>query len=295
MTETVAALRANHLAADSDLYVFCDGPAGDRDRAATEAVRKAAREISGFRTVEVLEKERNAGLAASIIAGVSELLDEHGSAIVLEDDLVTSPFFLRYMNAALDRYRDAREVFSVSGYNQPPAVMRFPKGYAHDVYFTPRNSSQGWATWRDRWDKADWEAKGFERLARDPALRRAFNAGGDDLADMLIAEREGRINSWSIRWTFAHFTHNALAVYPVRSYVDNIGHDGSGTHTADPLLRNDVSRANPDVVFPAEIGLDAAVMRAFRRYYSRGRAAYVYRRLLRLAVTMQRGSRQSHS
>jgi len=282
---TLAALRANDLAARSELRVFCDGPARERDRAAVEAVRRIVRSAGGFASIELFERERNAGLAASIIEGVSSAIAAAGRLIVLEDDLVTSPHFLRFMNAALDRYADVPEVFSVSGYNLPLAVMRPPRGYPYDAYFNPRSSSWGWATWRDRWERADWDVAGYEAFARDPAARRAFNAGGDDLADMLDAQRAGRIDSWSIRWSFTHFAHRAVAVYPVKSYVDNIGLDGSGTHcSADPLLRDDPSRAVPEVRFPDEVRVDAAMMRAFRAHYSRGRLADARRAIQRAAA-----------
>jgi len=282
---TLVALGANAMAAESDLFVFCDGPKSDADALAVAAVRDLVGATAGFRSIQVFEAERNAGLAASIIAGVTRVISEHGRVIVLEDDIVTSPHFLRYMNAALDRYGNDGRVFSVSGYNPPPNMMRFPRSYAHDVYFNPRSSSWGWATWRDRWKKADWDVAPYESFIRDPAARRAFNAGGADLSDTLIAQREGRVDSWAVRWAFTHFTHHALAVYPVRSYVDNIGHDGSGTHCRPNFaLRNDLSRALLNVEFPPKAEVDEEVMRVFRRYYFiRMRLTAVRRFLLRLA------------
>jgi hypothetical protein len=265
---TLAALRGNELAMDSDLFVFSDGAKGEADVPAVAAVRALVQAVTGFRSVTVFEKAHNEGLAASIIAGVSRVIADRGRVVVIEDDIVTSPYFLRYMNAALERYQDVGRVFSVSGYNLPPQIMRFPRGYAHDVYFNPRNSSWGWATWRDRWEKADWNVARYAAFLCDPAAQRAFNQAGDDLTDMLIAEHEGRVHSWAIRWTFTHFLHRAVSVYPVRSYVDNIGLDCSGVHCGwNTALRNDPSRALPGVEFPREVQVVPEVMRAFRRYY----------------------------
>jgi hypothetical protein len=280
---TLAALRANDLATASHLFVFSDGPKHADDGPAVEAVRATVHGATGFRSVEVLAKRANAGLAKSIIGGVSRVLADHDRVIVLEDDLVTSPHFLRYMNAALDRYRDHRRVLSVSGYNPPPHIMDFPRGFTADVYFNPRPSSQGWATWSDRWRQADWEVSAFASFRRDASAQRAFDQGGADLTEMLVAEREGRLESWAIRWTFTHFLARAVAVYPVRSYVDNIGHDGTGVHPPNPFLRNDLSRALPAVQFPAEVRVDEEVMRAFRRYYF---ARALFRRLRRLAARL---------
>jgi hypothetical protein len=264
---TLAALRGNELATESDLFVFSDGARGEADRPAVEAVRALVRAVTGFRSLTVVEKAHNEGLAASIIAGVSQVLAKWSQVIVLEDDIVTSPYFLHYMNQALDRYRDTPRVFSIGGYNPPEHVMRFPHGYSRQVYFNPRCCSQGWATWRDRWEKADWNVARYDSFRRDLVAQRAFNEGGEDLTDTLIAEREGRMESWAIRWAFTHFLQHAVAVYPVRSYVDNIGHDGSGVHAPSQILRNDLSRALPAVEFPPEVQVDPEVMRAFRRYY----------------------------
>jgi hypothetical protein len=279
---TLAALRANHGAPDAELVVFCDGPRRDSDGPAVRTVRDLVRATDGFRSVEVIEHDDNRGLAPSIIAGVSQVIAARGSAIVLEDDLVTSPHFLRYMNAALERYAEVRRVFSVSGYNPPPQVMQLPRGFDGDVYFNPRPCSWGWATWRDRWQTADWEVRGYDSFMQDAGARRAFAAGGADLVDLLVAEREGRVQSWAIRWTLTHFLRGALALYPVRSYVDNAGNDGSGVNSRPTTaLLNDLTRALPAVRFPAEVAVDPAVMRAFRRYFLVRAAAAKARRLLR--------------
>ncbi len=267
---TLNELRKNELAGQSDLTIYCDGPRLKQDRSSVEETREIVRSVTGFKTVEVVERDQNMGLAGSIIKGVSDIIEDLGKVIVLEDDLVTSPCFLTFMNNALDRYENTENVFSVSGYNLPPSVMRFPRSYTDDVYFNPRNSSWGWATWRDRWAQADWEAFDTARLMNDPKMRKEFNLGGDDLTDMLIAQKEGRIDSWSIRWTLSHFMNNALSVYPVFSYVDNIGLDGSGVHCrADDSQRVDLSRARREVRFPENAKVNKAVMRAFREKYRR--------------------------
>lgn len=281
---TLAALRGNELAMDSDLFVFSDGAKGEVDVPAVAAVRALVRAVTGFRSVTVFEKANNEGLAASIIAGVSRVIADRGRVIVLEDDIVTSPYFLHFMNAALDRYQDVRRVFSVSGFNLPPQVMPFPRGYPHDVYFHLRICSWGWATWRDRWEKVDWNMPQYDSFIRDRAARRVFNQAGDDVVDMLIAEHEGRLQSWAIRWAFTHYLHRAVAVYPVRSYVDNVGLDGSGTNCSrNVALHNDLTRASPRVEFPAKVEIDEEVMRASRRYYFlRSRLAALRRFALRI-------------
>ena len=266
---TLEALSANTLAADSTLAIFSDAPR-TADQADDVAKVRAliARERWGFARVERIEHSHNQGLARSVIGGVSRLLEEHDRLIVLEDDLVTSRHFLSYCNAALERYRDEPSVFSISGYNLPPAQMPIPTSYAHDVYFNPRCSSWGWATWRDRWQRADWSVERYPQVLRSRALRRAFAAGGDDLLAMLIAQQRGQVDSWAVRWALTHTLHGGLAVYPVHSFVDNIGRDGSGVHCAasdDPA--NELGEARWPARWPDVPSVDERIMDCFRAHY----------------------------
>src|SRR5262249_39737851 len=153
---------------------------GDAEKVA--AVRALLRPLDGFGAVRLTEQPRNRGLANSVIAGVSEALALRGKVIAVEDDLVSSPHFLSYMNEALDAYRADRRVFSVSGYAFPIAV---PPSYPHDVYLAHRSSSWGWGTWQDRWAKVDWKVSDFDSFMSDPRAQQEFNRGGDDLTAML--------------------------------------------------------------------------------------------------------------
>ena len=103
----VEALRANAEAPETDLIVFSDAAREAAASPQVEEVRQFVRTISGFRTVSVIERERNFGLAASIIDGVTRLCREHGRVVVVEDDLVVSRHFLHYMNRALETWKAA--------------------------------------------------------------------------------------------------------------------------------------------------------------------------------------------
>jgi hypothetical protein len=145
----------------------------------------------------------------------------------MEDDLVTSPDFLAYLAAALEKYEKEPSVFSVTGFQFP---IRVPAAYPFDAYFSYRANSWGWATWRNRWEKADWSVSDYGAFRRNRADRRMFNRGGDDLSFMLDRQMRGEIDSWAIRWAYAHFRQDAYCLFPVKSRVRNIGFDGSGTH-----------------------------------------------------------------
>lgn len=266
--ETINALKNNIYASESELFVFSDAAKAPKDEPSVTQVREIINNISGFKKVTVIEQEKNLGLANSIISGVTRLLGEYGKVIVLEDDLITSPYFLKYMNEGLIYYEKYKNVFTVCGFSHNSRVMKKSAGYPYDVYFTYRNSSYGWGTWLDRWRLADWDLSDFESFISDRKKQKEFNSSGDDLTNMLIAQVEGKIDSWSIRWTYTHFKNRALAVYPMYSYIDNIGFDGSGVHYNKPVTKynNDLTKSNPNPVFVPPF-VDDAVLESFRKIY----------------------------
>ncbi|MDI6716137.1 MAG: glycosyltransferase [Actinomycetota bacterium] len=154
--QTVKFLQKNDLAEQSELYIYSDGPKHEHDIEKVKEVRAYLKTISGFKTITVIEREKNLGLANSIITGVTEVIDKFGKVIVMEDDLLCSRNFLSFMNKALDHYKDDKRIFSVTGLNYP---IKIPESYKHDVYLAYRESSWGWGTWKDRWDKTDWQVE----------------------------------------------------------------------------------------------------------------------------------------
>ncbi|MEH6660515.1 MAG: hypothetical protein V7679_02605 [Parasphingorhabdus sp.] len=266
--QTLSALAAAEGARGTMLWIFSDGPknaAAEDKVAAVRALLAEPKWRDRFLEVHVVEAQQNKGLARSIIEGVSIVFEQYEEVIVLEDDLVVAPDFLRFMNDALGRHAQTAEVGSVTGYcplTQPPA------GYAHDVYAVPRSCSHSWATWRDRWETVDWSGRGAVRLWEDKALRKRFMATGSDKLDRLRRQLEGRIDSWSIMFNLWHALNGRVAIYPVRNLVQNIGFDGSGTHTgAHDRMHTALSQpgAALDPALPPE---DPRVLVAFRKTYS---------------------------
>jgi len=267
---TIEALRRNDGAAESDLYIFADGPKGAGDEAAVAEVRDYLRSVSGFKSVRVVEQAANKGLAQSIIDGVTEVTGKHGRVIVIEDDIVTAPGALLYFNRALEHFRDHAGVFSIAGYSPPPSVMPLPEDYDYDVFCVPRMLCWGWATWKDRWDKADWKARDLDGLLASPSQKRAYAHWiGQDSLGTLQAWAAGRKDVWACRWVFAHFKHHAVCVCPVVSYVDNIGLDGSGANCGvEHRLRVDLDRPRPETLrFPQTAFVDDRIHAAFMAVY----------------------------
>lgn len=236
--QTVEALQKNELAAESTLYIFADGAkenATNEQRQKVQSVRDYIHTITGFKEIIINEAPRNKGLANSIISGVTAVVNEHGKAIVLEDDLVTHVYFLRYMNEALDFYEDDHRIFSIgaTSYN-----IGFPKDYKHDVYIAHRSESCGWGTWSNRWNLADWEVKDFNTFITSPRQIKKFNRGGNDMTPMLQSQLNGKIDSWAIRWDYCMYKYDAYCLRPTMMLIQNIGFDGSGIHSGDTLPPN---------------------------------------------------------
>ena len=225
LARTLAAIAANPEAAASELYVFADAARDDAALDGVSAVRSMLGSIEGFAAVHAIMRERNYGLARNITTGVSQVLGHHGRVIVVEDDVVVSPFFLAFMNEALQLYENESRVGSLTGYCYPVG-SELP-----ETYFIRGADCWGWATWRDRW--ALFEPDGQLLLAEidQRGLAHAFDFdGAAQYRAMLIDQIEGRNDSWAVRWHASCFLKDRLILYPGRSLVHNIGADGSGTH-----------------------------------------------------------------
>jgi len=269
-------LAKNVYAPDTELFLYCDGPKNN----ATEEIRsciaelhnmaldyaETAKEKKLFKDVHVILSKHNKGLANSIIGGVSDVIEKYGKAIILEDDLLTSKFFLKYMNEALDKYQDRPGVMSISANRPPIDKMIIPKDYPYDVFVSLRSYSTGWATWKDRWNRVDWSMDYLPDFISHPDEIAAFNRGGDDMTPLLIMQKNGQIDSWAMRFGYAHFKEHCVAILPCHSYVDNIGFDGTGIHSGkrmDNEFRNDLSLALENPKFLENIYEDKRIINAF--------------------------------
>ncbi len=255
LAQTVAALLRDPLAAASDLHVFCDGPKTPAAVKAVREVRAVVRSITGFRSISVVEQERNIGLANSIIAGVTALCGRFGRAIVLEDDILVTPGFLDFMNAALARYVNDERVMQITGYMFP-----IRSDASRRALFLPLISCWGWATWKRAWDRFDADMSGYAALQSDRAMQARFDLSGSyPYFDMLRRQQRGELDSWGIRWYLSVFLRDGLVLWPSRSLVANIGFDGSGTHDGEVMPQIHASMTHsPEHVGPYELPEEVA-------------------------------------
>jgi hypothetical protein len=265
---TINSLKRCDGFASSEVLVFGDGPKSPADRQAVEDARAVAKTLLGSQG-EYHFCETNAGLAASIIAGVTEVTRRYGRAIVLEDDLELAENFLVYMNSALDKYENDAAVYQISGqlFHTPEFNER------KSALFLPFTTSWGWGTWNRAWDRFDPSADGWKRLANDRALRRRFNLGGSyDFSTMLERQMTGHGDSWAIRWYWSVFRNGGAVCFPPTSLVRNTGMDGSGTHGRGVLRRfkkHGGLRRIDFIALPDRVSVDAhdfdLVRKAIRR------------------------------
>lgn len=226
---TVGALVKNEFASESDLIVFCDGPRNSGDKTRICEVHEYVDGIKGFLSVKVIKHETNLGLAQSVINGVTTVVNEYGSAIVLEDDLITSPYFLRYMNDGLRTYANNGKVASIVGWI-PQLDIKDPP----ETFFLKGTDCWGWATWTRAWSKFEPDAKKLVMSIRKQKLEHEFNCDSS-INSIGILENfiEGKCSTWALRWEASIFLANMYSLFPGRPLVDNIGFDGTGTHCGE--------------------------------------------------------------
>lgn len=286
--KTVEALQKNILANDSELYIFSDGARSSAEEVKVNELRGYLRGIDGFKKVHIIESRKNKGLAKSVIEGITNIINKYDKVIVLEDDLVTSRYFLKYMNESLELFEERDDIWSISGYGPN---IKIPNEYKDEVYLTKRGSSWGWATWKDRWDLVDWQVSDYNLFRKDKKLVNNFNLSGKDLSPMLEDQMKGRIDSWAIRWVYSQFKNDKYTVYPVKSFVENIGNDLSGTHTTTTKSFN-VQLYNKNIILNNDLEINININKNFKEFYDKnfsGDLALIIKRvgLYRIARTIR--------
>ena len=278
--QVLEALQQNKLSEQSELFIFSDGGKDFEDEKLVEKTRKILDNTTGFKKTTVIKRPVNFGLAANVIDGVSTIIEKYGKVIVLEDDLITSPTFLSFMNKALNVYENVDEVahihsFCYAGLNLP------------DTFFIKWVGSTGWATWRKSWRL--FERNGEKLLAelKEKKLTKAFDFNGKyPYTRMLKRQIAGRNNSWAIRWNASLFLNNKLSLNTGKSLIYNIGFDGSGMHSGSQDFYNmGLFDGELEIKKPEMIKESVDARKQFENFYAKTNSfgAKVKRRLQRMA------------
>lgn len=225
--QTIEALQKNEISNKSDLFIYSDAAKNEESKQKVADVREYIKSINGFKNITIIEREKNYGLANSIIDGVTKIVNEYGKIIVLEDDLITSPNFLKFMNEALEIYKNEDKVYSVTGYSFTDNILDIESSY-----FLKLTSSWSWGTWADRWQQFKRDKKDLKQIiSSSKQEKNLFNFDDSyDYVSMAKMQIDGKIDSWAIYWYLCVFKQNGLTLYPAKKLVKNIGFDGSGTH-----------------------------------------------------------------
>ena len=275
----VESLLNNQLAADSELYIYSDAAKQEADKPAVSAVREYVHTISGFQRVTITERTENWGLARSIIDGVTTMTNRYGRVIVVEDDLVAAPYFLQFMNDALETYKDEERVCHIQ-------ACDFTKDAAlPETFLIKWTGSWGWATWQRAWRLFEPDGATLLQELEARKLTRQFDFNGKyGFTRMLRRQIAGKNNSWAIRWNATLFLQDKLSLNVGRSLIQNDGFDGSGTNCGGGgLYDSDLWMQPLEVKKITPIDENMQARRCFERYYGRTNSfwAKARRRLLR--------------
>jgi hypothetical protein len=258
---TLAYLQKNLLADESRLFIFSDGPKTEADKDKVDEVRALANEVTGFKSVKVITRKENLGLANSIIIGVSQLVSEFGKIIVFEDDMISSPYTLEYFNEGLTKYHDDDAVMHIGAYMYDLDDKTLPDAFFHRIA-----TSWGWATWARAW--RDFEPDIDKLMAQfNVEQKYDFSIGYTmNFWKQMEEFKAGRNNSWAIRWYASIFLKGGLTLNPSRSLVHNIGHDGTGVHSNIENMYGVNISENPIKDFPVDLKENEQAHNAIKRF-----------------------------
>lgn len=260
---TLKFLKQNDLAAESRLFVFSDGAKNEADQDKVQEVRELLKTIDGFKSIEIIERKENMGLAASVISGVSRLVKDYGQIIVFEDDLISSPHTLSYFNQSLSRYRWEEKVMHIGAYMYHLKDNNLPQSF-----FYRAATSWGWATWDRAWQHFESD---IDILIAQFDTKKKADFSIDNTMNFWKQMEEfknGKNNSWAIRWYASIFLKGGLTLNPSHSLINNIGHDGTGVHSGINDIYNVVINPKPITRFPEDIEENAEAYQTIKAFLS---------------------------
>jgi GT2 family glycosyltransferase len=280
---TIKFLQQNLLADESRLYIFSDAAKDSSQQLLVDEVRAIIRLVDGFKSVELIERKTNFGLAESIIDGVSTLVSEYGIVIVFEDDLISSAYTLQYFNDALQRYQNEEKLMHIGAYMYPLKGENLP-----ETFFYRAATSWGWATWERAW--RDFEPDVNKIIARfDRKKKNEFSIEGTmNFWKQIIEFKRGRNNSWAIRWYASIFLKGGLTLNPSKSLINNIGHDGSGIHSGLNDIYHVIINPGPVTSFPEKIEENKEAYLAIKDFL-KTRKGSLWQRILRFVKQKIKG------
>ena len=224
---SLKALEKNTLAKKSDLIIFSEGPKKNKiDKKKVEKVRNVLKEFKGFKSVTIKKRKKNYGLYKNFVKGITEVCEKYGSVIVIEDDNFTSQYFLNFINDGLRLYKNEKRVCSINGWFFPG------QNKLEKFFFLKGGDTWGWGTWKRAWDQFNPNTKHLLNEIKKKNKIKEFNLNNSfDYYKMLQKRNLNQNESHTIIWKASTFLRNMYSLYPYKTFVKNIGFDGSGTHS----------------------------------------------------------------
>ncbi len=270
---TIDALLQNPEAKFTDLIVYSDGARDNTDVSSVNQVRKIIKETSGFKSIKLIERIENIGLANNIINGVTETAEKYGRVIVLEDDILTSSCFLKFMNSALENYKNSEKIWHISGWNYPLGNrLDLP-----DTFFWRTMNCWGWATWNDRWKQFEKKPEKIKKTWSTDVIHQFNLDGAHDFFAQVEGNLNGKLNTWAIFWYATIFKNNGLCLNPTKSLVYNTGNDGSGENCGNvDIYKSSLSQINI-TQWPTELTEDSKILELIKHFYKTNQPSCIRR------------------
>jgi hypothetical protein len=262
--KTIEALEKNPPAKLSDIFIYSDAARNHQDERAVSQVRDYLGRVSGFKSIDITHQKENQGLAKSIIHGVTDIVNRYGKVIVIEDDIVTSRYFLDYMNKALNHYEKQQSVWHIGGWTPPISTDGLD-----EAFFWRGMNCWGWATWSDRWEHFEKDPVALIN-GWDEAKIHQFNLDGTcDFWRQITLNQSQVINTWAIFWYATIFQHQGICLQPTLTLVENIGHDGTGENSIKSRIYSTVINGSPITKFPRNTQITTLAETRIKNFYQR--------------------------
>lgn len=260
--QTIRALQKNIFARESELFIYSDGAKSEVDREKVCEVREYIKTIDGFKNISIIEREKNYGLAENIISGVTEIVNRYGTVIVLEDDIVTSPYFLKYMNEALGLYENEEKVMHISGWTYPAFKQK-----SGDTFFWHQMNCWGWGTWKRAWIKLERDVDVLIDGLTKEKIEQFTYGGRIGSYQRLLDNRSGKVKTWAVFWNASIFLNGGLCLNPIYPLSLHIGHGEDATHVkcSHNVFEHEINDLT-DFVFSTEISENRNITKKIENY-----------------------------
>lgn len=261
LKKVIESLHKNSPIYRQELYIFSDGPKNEKDKSQVIKLRKYLLKIKGFKKIIIIKRKKNFGLALSIINGVSKIIKFKKKAIIIEDDVVVGKHFLKFMNFNLNKYKNEKKIWHVSGWNWN---FRFPK-YKYDVFFIRYATCWGWATWENRWKYFEKDSKKLIQSFNKNKIRKFNLENHYNFWSQIIRNENRIINTWAIFWYATIFNNKGLSINPLYSMVKNIGNDNYSTnYKKNIFFKNKLFENHDPTKYPKKIKEDEFILKIIK-------------------------------